>query len=182
MILLRTFIQADQKKSGPSVQYTTSGCFEPPRDPPKRPLGVWSRKNVLANESSHGRGCTFLLKRFWALELLNKVRNYRLVWQFTVIFVWERPRRNDGRVARTNSFEFTFRGKYWIPNVRSSEQFAALLPWDDTNGGYERCQMVSGSRRSGGMFHDELAQRQGGEQLATPRNWRHQERVVSCVA
>ena len=64
MILLRTFIQADQKKSGPSVQYTTSGCFEPPRDPPKRPLGVWSRKNVLANESSHGRGCTFLLKRF----------------------------------------------------------------------------------------------------------------------
>ena len=27
-----------------------------------------------------------------------------------------------------------------------------------------------GSRRSGGMFHDEVAQGRGGEQLATPRS------------
>ena len=30
--------------------------------------------------------------------------------------------------------------------------------------------MVSGGRRSGGMFHDEVAQGRGGEQLATSHN------------
>ena len=37
-------------------------------------------------------------------------------------------------------------------------------------GGEEGLEVVSRSRRSGGMFHDEVAQGRGGERLATPRN------------
>ena len=39
----------------------------------------------------------------------------------------------------------------------------------------EGWEEVSGSRRSGGMFHDEVVQGRGGEQLATPRNRARQE-------
>ena len=37
-------------------------------------------------------------------------------------------------------------------------------------GGLNGWEVVSGSGRSGGMFHDEVAQGRGGEKLATPRN------------
>ena len=40
---------------------------------------------------------------------------------------------NVGGVARTTFFETMFRMKYWAPHVRSSENFAAPLPWDDSN-------------------------------------------------
>ena len=39
----------------------------------------------------------------------------------------------------------------------------------------EGWEVVSGSRRSGGMFHDEVAQGRGGEHLATPHNRRRQK-------
>ena len=43
------------------------------------------------------------------------------------------------------------------------------------HGGKEGWEVVSGSRRSGGMFYDEVAQGRGGEQLATPHNTGRQE-------
>ena len=38
------------------------------------------------------------------------------------------------------------------------------------HGGYEEWNVVSGGRRRGGMFCDEVAHGLGGEQLATPRS------------
>ena len=43
------------------------------------------------------------------------------------------------------------------------------------HGGEEGWEVVSGSRRRGGMFHDEVGQGRGGYQLATPRNKGRQE-------
>ena len=43
------------------------------------------------------------------------------------------------------------------------------------HGGYEGWEGVSGSRRSGGMFHDEVAHGRGGRQLTTPHNRGSQE-------
>ena len=41
-------------------------------------------------------------------------------------------RRNVGWVARTNLFEVVFRVSYGAPHVKSSENCAAPLPWDDS--------------------------------------------------
>ena len=49
-----------------------------------------------------------------------------------MVFVLVLAHRNVGRVARTNFFDVVFRVRYWAPHFRSSDIFAAPLPWDDS--------------------------------------------------
>ena len=77
---------------------------------------------------------------------------------------WAQSLVDDFRVSRA-----TEGSTESVPLVLGVE--TVLWPTAAKNGG----KWYRGSRRSGGMFHDEVAQGRGGEQLATPHNRGRQE-------
>ena len=92
---------------------------------------VLRRINERAFESSHGRGCTFRLKCFWAVELLTG-RAPGQYDNFTRMMMLGLAHQNAGRVAPMNFVQAMSPIRYWAPHVRSSENSAAPLPWDDS--------------------------------------------------
>ena len=88
-------------------------------------------KTRILYESSHGRSCTFWLKCFWAVELLMCGTPGLHHIYFLVMMLGVAQKKVLDRLRERISWKVMFRMRS-LAHVRSSENSAALLPWDIT--------------------------------------------------